>query len=79
MNPKIPLYFFLFFSFFSSGLYLIGFSFNGLNVYGFIDYLIPFERFLCLVNGVVMFLLSGFMIKNLVGEININENKKEKF
>jgi hypothetical protein len=68
-TKKIILFSLFFLSLYSSALYLLGFSFNGTNVYGIIDCLIPFERILCFVNGVVMFILSGFTLKKLIGEI----------
>jgi hypothetical protein len=51
-------HFLLIIVFFSSGLYLLGFSLNGVNVYGFIDPLIPYERALCWFLAVVMWALT---------------------
>jgi hypothetical protein len=42
-----------------AAIYLLGFSFNGLNVYGFIDYLIPLERAVCFVVAIILGLWFG--------------------
>jgi hypothetical protein len=39
----------------SSALYLLGFSFNGVNVIGKIDFLIPYERTLCFALSMILF------------------------
>jgi len=66
-----------------SGLYLLGFSFNGLNVYGFIDELIPIERLFCGLTGLICllwFIIASDdalkFIKKLWGEKKKNETKQ---
>jgi uncharacterized membrane protein len=58
--------------FFSASLYLLGFSLNGVNIFGFIDFLIPFERALCFVVSICMFV---FFLKSIK---IIFQNSKEK-
>lgn len=44
---------------FVAALYLFGFSLNGVNVLGDIDYLIPFERVYCLITSIGLFCWVG--------------------
>lgn len=50
-------------SFFTASLYLFGFSLNGVNFFGSLDYLIPFERVVCGFLSIVFFM---FMVTSLV-------------
>lgn len=61
---------------FASGLYLLSFSFNGVNVLGNIDALIPFERVLCLVLGVALWVWFAFALKETKTVFYKQEEKK---
>ncbi len=45
---------------FIAALYLLGFSFNGVNVIGKIDALIPFERLMCSCVSVALFVWFAY-------------------
>lgn len=60
--------------FFSSALYLFGFSLSGVNVFGYVDALIPFERSLCLVLSIGLTFLFGNSFSDLM--INLFQKKK---
>lgn len=79
LNPlPLPSRMFKTLFFFASALYLFGFSLSGVNVFGYMDALIPFERALCafLAGGcVVEFTISLKKFIRLLG-IGITYNKR---
>lgn len=62
--------------FFSAALYLFGFSLAGVNVYGAIDFLIPFERLLCMFLSFAMWRFTFQSLKPLIKELYKNEKPK---
>ena len=71
-----PFLFLKFFFSFSGALYLLGFSFNGANVFGFIDPFIPFERVLCFCASVFLGVYSLVNLKTLIGGLKLEIQKE---
>jgi len=55
--------------FWACGLYLLGFSLSGVNVYGIVDALIPFERLVCFVLSVICFWRACYSGKLFVSSL----------
>lgn len=59
---------------FFGALYLLGFSFNGVNVLGAVDALIPFERVMCFIVSCVFWVWFGWSVKSLFSYLYNNKS-----